>query len=348
MGRCIMRSYEFVSEQEVNEAISLSQHEHEISQAMEEVIPVALRKFRKKFYESYEHPEEQELYDNGSFTKFNKIIYPEFHEIMKKELIKELGIVGRKIVPALETIRFSEMKKSWGGYAQGFKIRVNEIDFDKLAEAIFYKLNEMVLNSYGEGEFLSGLWRTCIDPDIARFILTDKVTKVIGKISNTIIHELVHIQQNEKQIHRGGNYEFRSYLDKDKNEYLNLAMKKEKETSPADDDERYNELYMASPAEIAAHAHNITIKAVKDYDLNNPMDYNKNSYIENAKIALSNITGYLDDYLHNRYKGSQDKRTQMVYKRYHKMVYQELRSRIEKIIAADKFHDSVAASSVPD
>jgi hypothetical protein len=87
---------------------------------------------------------------------------------------------------------------------------------------------------------------------------------------------------------------------------------------------------------MSAFAHNIVLSIIKDSNSANTDDYTRAAYIKNAQEALREIPIYLD-HISRKYKGSPDKRTQMVYKRYHKLVYQELYARLQQYIKDANF-----------
>jgi hypothetical protein len=340
-----MRSYEFVIEQELDEAINLSQYEPAIRDAMVDAIPKAFVKFEKEFSNKQLYPEQEELYNNGYMRELNKILAPEFLQIIWPKMVTALRKISQQIEPSIQSVRFLKMRDSLGGYASSLDIAINVKYIHKLSQAIYDEFQEVVLNSSGEGQLLRDMWNFCRDPNIGKYVLRHgSAASIIDRIASVLVHELVHVVQHAKQSHRtDGKLEFRSYLDRSKNEFLKLARKKENEkTVPltAGEKARYWDLYFADPSEISAHAHNIAIKIINEYELADTSNYPKESYIENARSALADVTRHVDDYLHKRYKTSYNKQKQMIYKRYIKLTYQEVRHRVDRAIASYDKPDS--------
>ena len=352
-----MRSYEFVIENvELDEEISLTQYEPVITKAIYASIKDALIRFAQDYDRTKFHTFDfdREEFNQGYMTKFGNVLTEELKRYITAMLIQQLEDVGIKIEPHLRQVDFPS-SKGFSGAAGYNKIKLNDKLVVKLSEVVYQSLYDLTLsgNFGGEGELLSAFW------DSVRYTIKNwnSESKRIRNIEDTIyeivdvfIHELVHIKQHAKQVNRKGNdnnrgrTEFRSYLDKKKNEYSKLASKKwtgadyDSDLLSPEEQQRYHQLYYASPAEIPAHAHNIVAKIIKNFDFANTDDYSRADYIENAQTALRDITIYLDEYLHSRYKGSTDKRTQLVYKRYHKLVYQELYTRLQQFIKNANFH----------
>jgi hypothetical protein len=351
-----MRYREFVIEQELDEEISLTQYEPVITKAIYSSIKDALIRFAQDYSVAKFHsdPREREEFNQGYMTKLGNVFTEELKGYITAMLIQQLEDVGIKIEPHLRQVDFPSAK-GFNGAAGYNKIELNANLVVKLSKAVYEYLYEITLNGDfgGEGELLSAFW------DSVRYTIKnwDSKSKRIRNIEDPIyeivdvfIHELVHIKQHAKQAKRkgnndyGGRTEFRSYLDKKKNEYSKLAHKHwtgtdyDSDLLSPEERQRYHQLYYASPAEMSAHAHNIVLKIIKNFDFTNTDDYTRADYIENAQIALRDITIYLDEYLHSRYKDSTDKRTQMVYKRYHKLVYQELYARLQQYIKSANFH----------
>ena len=352
-----MRSYEFVIENvELDEEISLTQYEPVITKAIYASIKDALIRFAQDYSVAKFHsdPKEREEFNQGYMTKFGNVLTQELNTYITAMLIQQLEDVGIKIEPHLKQVDFPSAK-GFNGAAGYNKIELNAKLVVELSKVVYEFLYDLTLSGDfgGEGHLLSAFW------DSVRYIIKNwnseskrirNIEDPIYKIVDVFIHELVHIKQHANQAKRKGNTddygrtEFRSYLDKDKNEYQKLASKHwtgrdyDSDLISPEEQQRYRQLYYASPAEISAHAHNIVAKIIKDFDFANTDDFTRADYIENAQIALRDITMYLDEYLHSRYKGSTDKRTQLVYKRYHKLVYQELYTRLQQFIKNANFH----------
>jgi hypothetical protein len=352
-----MRYSEFVIENfQLDEEISLTQYEPVITKAIYASIKDALIRFAQDYDRTKFHTFDfdREEFNQGYMTKLGNVFTEELKQYITAMLIQQLEDVGIKIEPHLRQVDFPSSKGSQGSAGYN-KIKLNANLVVELSKVVYQSLYDLTLsgNFGGEGELLSAFW------DSVRYTIKNwnseskrirNIEDSIYKIVDVFIHELVHIKQHAKQAKRkgnndyGGRTEFRSYLDKKKDEFSNLANKHwtggdyDSDLLSPEEKQRYHQLYYASPAEISAHAHNIASKIIKSFDFANTDDYTRANYIENAQIALRDITSYLDEYLHSRFKGSTDKRTQMVYKRYHKLVYQELYARLQQYIKSANFH----------
>jgi hypothetical protein len=284
-------------------------------------------------------------YNNGNTAVLDKFIKRYFFAFAMMEMGKLLEKEGKKIVPELESVSFDKMDA--GAYVRGFKIVMSETTLNQITDLLYNNIQEEVMSKYELGNYLTGFLAVVDNAIKTNCKDLDKKGQLfysVMKYSETFIHELVHIVQHERQKHRGGEFEFRSYLDKEKDEFLKLARKRNM-ASPSDDESprlsgdeqsRYNDLYYASPAEIAAHAHNIALKIISSHGLGSA-GYSKRDYVFQAKQALKGITGSVDSYLKKRYKGQTDPKMQDVYKRYHKLVYQEVYKRIQDTLKTANF-----------
>ena len=242
---------------------------------------------------------------------------------IKKTLTQELG---KNVV---RRFTFADLGDTTRGEASNTTIRVNKDTVDKIAKAAVTKVMDMILDNYGEGELTGGLWY--IIKEIGRgdrhyvSYLLDDNKKRIGEIASTLVHEVVHVLQHTSQnkIGRHG-HEYRSYLGK-KDEFAKLNTKRKR---TPEEDERHYKLYMASPQEMAAFAHEIAVKIVNDFDLRDPRDLEDFNRAASA-ISAESIIDYVKEKTES-YVLPQNRKELPVYKRYIKLVYQELMRYIEK------------------
>jgi hypothetical protein len=126
------------------------------------------------------------------------------------------------------------------------------------------------------------------------------------------------IQHRRQERKKFTDYEYRSYLDKHKGEFRNIV------SGPHNRDEKYFNLYLASPQEIAAFAHEAALQLIKDYSLDEIQ-----SADDVHRIDARDIVDYVDSVTGNRYKNPKTPKEQSVRNRYMKLVYQEVHRYIE-------------------
>ena len=165
-------------------------------------------------------------------------------------------------------------------------------------------------------------------------ILTNsKIINIIFSMSKTITHELVHVFQHAEQYKKDRRYnlEYRSYAEKDKEKFYDAIRRLGYDASP-----EVFKLYLASPQEITAIAHNIVIQLIKDFDLNQNPDYIDQDQYNNI------VSNYVLDHL----KYTPEQRRNMnyierkVFNRYAKQVYQILQHYIET--EREKFYNDLS------
>lgn len=345
-----MRYKEFAIESyELDEEISLSKYDSEVKK----VIQTGIVKALKDVYESYwadddEYENSKKEYNKGNTEKFYKLMEVDLLNHVAYEVNDALYVLGYRIEPALQEIDSKLLNDNIGGYAKGYEIVMNRSVMVKITSLICKVIKNKVEKKYVIGELLKGLYSVVeemIENGGVDLLEFSDLKKAINEYAGTFIHELVHIIQHARQKHRGGKFEFRSHLDKEKNEFAKLARKNS--VFPSDDSAsspklsreeqaRYYDLYLASTAEIAAHAHNIALGIIRRYALEQPRPI-KSSYINVGNNALRDITRLIDEYLDKRYKGKTDPKVQAVYKRYHKLVYQEVYKQIQDTLKTANF-----------
>jgi hypothetical protein len=240
-----------------------------------------------------------------------------------KELTKQLGN------NTVRELRFTDTGNAYG-LADDDKIEIAENIIKRIAKQTLINLIQIVLDNYGEGQLTGGLW--FIVNSIARnerdyidFLFNHNETS-IAKVSSTIVHEVVHVIQHNTQRNRGfTNYEYRSYLDKKKGEFVDLHRQRMLHPDQIDSDteNKYFKLYMASPQEIASFSHEIAIAMINDYDFpdaSTVADLNNLVSVIDAEGIVDYVKGKVGKYFRN----PQNAREYAVFKRYVKLVYQEI------------------------
>jgi hypothetical protein len=146
------------------------------------------------------------------------------------------------------------------------------------------------------------------------------INDIIFHMASVVIHELVHIKQHRQQFNnKRKETEYRSYIVKDKDKF--------------DRDLKSSWLskaYLSSPQEISAISHDIAIDFIKEQDI----DTWEN--IEFLKVVLPKrleqfIISKLSDYDFFRKFSIKNHEDNKVFKRYSKLVYQEVTRYIDSI-----------------
>ena len=242
---------------------------------------------------------------------------------IRKTLTNELG---RNIVRSLT---FADLGDTTQGDASNLKIRINSNVVDNIAKAAVTKVMDMVLDNYGEGELTGGLWYIIKeigrgDKHYVSYLLDDNKRR-IDSIASILVHEVVHVLQHTQQNKAGHrSHEYRSYLGK-KGEFPELNAKRKR---TPEEDQRHYKLYMASPQEMAAFSHEIAVKMANDFGLRDPRDLEDLNHAASA-INAESIIDYVNERIGD-YILPKERKELPVYKRYVKLVYQELMRYIEQ------------------
>lgn len=243
------------------------------------------------------------------------------------EIRKTLTIeLGRNVVRSLT---FVDLGDTTHGDASNLKIRINSKVVDNIAKASVTTVMDIVLDNYGEGELIDGLWFIIKsigngDRHYVSYLLDDN-EKRINSIASTVIHEVVHVLQHTQQNTAGHrNHEYRSYLGK-KGEFPELNAKQKR---TPEEDSRHYKLYLASPQEMAAFSHEIAVKMANDFGLRDPRnieEFNRAASAIDAQSIIDYVKERTDSYIM-----PQERKELPVFKRYVKLVYQELMRYIDK------------------
>ena len=177
------------------------------------------------------------------------------------------------------------------------------------------------------GSVVDQLFRQALATDIA---LPDHVYSVeIDDLISTVIHEAVHIVQHDRQQHRPPptsgtdkdtpSLEYRSYLERNPEKFAKVL---DKVTSGTYDTDSAYKIYRASPQEIAAFAHQSAYSVIKSLGI----DFLSLDKIRKVNSKLPTLLARYGDTV---FKGTKDPVELKVYKRFMKLMSQEVLSRIE-------------------
>lgn len=319
-----MRILDIIKESTVDEAISVTQYERQLTEALYKAVWAAAGHLYN--YKGRYEAEEASLDDDeGSGTPFKKLMAEHLLNALqsyvpaylKKAINSALG------VPVVTNFSTAEMKDRTGGYAQDRDIVLNEKYLVSLRHKLIERIMDSVYDSYNENERTDGFYYTVrMLANGDRYLTShfaDSISKTVDNIVSITLHELVHVMQhNQQEIKGRDSTEYRSYLDKTKGEFRSLANDDEvSHDVPAQ--HRYWDLYMASPQEIAAFAHQAALKVIKDSGFDQATVPEELQELDSRDIinAVNNITN-------NRFKQPTNAKEQMVRNRYLKLAYQEV------------------------
>lgn len=227
---------------------------------------------------------------------------------------------------------------------------------DKYAESIVRQLllllKESAFGSFSEDSFFDYYFSHLKGRYVQEYLPFEIQ---IGDAINTMVHEMVHVLQRQRQTNTGkfnpAGFEYRSYLsDPKKNvkvrgrdrsynsdELRNMNISR---NGPGPDENRFLYLHAGSPQEMASYAHEFALNIIRDYNLNerNPTD---------AIHLIDTREFYHDmiDLVKSRIK-PETPAEEKVFRRYLKLTYQELdryidakRAEVERMKKVRKTYD---------
>ena len=322
-----MRIFEFVNEEVVDEAISMTKYEEDLTKAIKDGIIAGVSSLEKSFMNN---PNLQEiLNDDGLSDRYaREFMQREGEDKIEKGITKQLKLTLEKILgkDAISKFRFGAMK-NMGGYAQGSNMVINRAYLPALARTIMNRFSIYLYDNYEAGDRTKGmsfLFRMLKsgDREILNIMLRD-MNSQIDKIVSIIVHEAVHLVQHKQQAHRPhGKTEYRSYLDKTKGEFYGAAQKAVKSKNK----DRYYDLYYSSPQEIAAFAHQMALDIIKLNELD------KVERLQDIpRLEAEDIVYAINQRINNRFAQPRNPQEVQVRRRYLKLVYQEVHRYIEHL-----------------
>lgn len=322
-----MRIFEFINETVVDEAISVTKYEEDLSQAIKTGIVQGISALEKSFMNN---PNLQEIMNDDSLSDryAREFMQREANDKIEKSIAKQLKATLDKILgdKALSKFRFGTMK-GMGGYAQGSNMVINRAYLPEIIRTVMNRFSIYLYDNYEAGDRTKGmsfLFRMlkANDREILNVIMRD-LDRSIDKIVSIVVHEAVHIIQHKQQAHRPlGKTEYRSYLDKKKGEFYSAAQKAVKSKNK----DRYYDLYYASPQEIAAFAHQMALDIIKANELD------KVERLQDIpRVEAEDIVSYINNRISNRFAQPRNPQEVKVRRRYIKLVYQEVHRYIEHL-----------------
>lgn len=310
----------------VNEAISTTQYEATVDSAVRLSIAQAMSEIAGL---KGQFPKEEK-----ALLKQNpKPLFLKLHESLQNALASRISqIVKVKLSRALGNeiplnISFGDVGKS-NAIATDTDITVSPKYVKQISKKIIENVYSNVIESYDLEHQVDGAFYTfklvgSQDKTVTPTVLEDTDT-VINSLVDVVLHELTHVVQHHKQLSKGRtDTEYRSYLDSKKGELGGIN------ASGADlnaTDDRYYDLYYASPQEIAAHANEMAMAAIRKYNLRKAK-----SEQDITPITAEEISSFVRKYIKDRYSDPKTPKEHQVFKRYAKLVYQEIQRYVDRI-----------------
>jgi len=295
----------------VTEKISLTNLKNPLKREIEETILYCLHQIY--YRESKLDPKIKAHADkNSTLKQVNAFIKPLLDKQLTLVVAAALTELLKGITEVDVAVKFADITAS--GHASGRTIVLNTKYTDDICKVTMGSLYDVALDSVeNENDLVSVLFLTYKKADMYMFARSNLNT-IIDNLISVIIHEMVHVVQHDKQYKAGrSTTEYRSYLDKgkDKTKFYNSLRK----LSAGDHTAADYKLYRGSPQEIAAFAQEAALKFINDIDMDNLADIN-----DLRKDLPNEMRMYIESLFNNPTNQTEHK----VFKRFHKLMYQEV------------------------
>jgi hypothetical protein len=315
----------------IDEAISVTQYEQTVIDALNDAIRDSIG-----YLALYRLPDDlaatlvdenasdfdvREYIENG-LVRFLKETIP----IRLKNNLREA--LGGDIVTSI----YVEPTKNSSAFVSNRSITLDLKPVKRIASNAMHTLMDILYDNYDTNERVNGFYKATKEIGNGdKFFWREiyyETNKLVQEYTSTILHELVHVIQHQAQHQQGRrhrDFEYRSYLDTHKGEFRDLV------SAPHEKDDRYFNLYLSSPQEIAAFAHEAALRLIRDYGFNE-IDSAEGFY----NVEASDIVSYVNQITGQRFKEPKTRQEQLVKQRYIKLVYQEVQRYIQYRIASFK------------
>ena len=333
-----MRFHEFITE-----TITIANYQDQFEKVIKESILDALKKMLnsaskdRPFDERFANIEPlTDQYMRGFLLNFSLGCRLKFSNMLEsfvaqrykndKEFISNYRIVGNKI-------SFKSDIKPYG-YVTKLSIIINSIFLDAIESSIkrcihnYFFSDERNKNTSIKDNFITAVQKIIDDPTA---FFKKYLHNTITQFSETVTHELVHLFQHAEQFRKKrGSFEYRSYAEKDPEKFRDAMRDKSSMKN--------YKIYLASPQEITAFAHNIASQILKNTEIK--------SMIYWSDIDQSKYDKIISDYVAKHLRYTPEQRRNMnyierkVFNRYAKSVYQILQHYIET--EREKFYNDVS------
>lgn len=282
----------------------------------------------------------------------HRVLAPAITRALNQDLTQDRGPDPRtRTGNYIEWIHFQELPKDVNGQVKNFSIELSRTYLDQLASEVKEQVTTTILeNGYAHEPAAKdptvpdnvksrpGFYYRVYWNEIRRHLnkyageiaarIVDRKRNLVNQMTDTVLHELVHVMQHTQQFRRpGGSVEYRSYLDRTKGELHNLYQGPEQGWDF--ESEHFQKLYRASPQEIGAFAHNMALDIIRGIGLDEPG-------AEDTPLTATDFVEALRKVVGNEYRDPNNPRERAILNRYLKLAYQEVQRYIERKRAASK------------
>lgn len=311
----------------LSEAINLTKYLDDIEVIIDNSIKKAISSLSPAIFQKFKNSVNRSKNYNSMVPALEDELRTSITSILEQNLqsagMDILSSVDSEYAGAL-TVEFKDLPDDTHGQATDFGIDINTMFIDRIIEEIVPNLVESVTSSiYDDENMFDDFFQISKQKPLQQTLLNGSfMERNIDDIASNFIHELVHVRQHIPQFKKGRDEtEYRSYLDKTKGEFGKVI------ANPQDSTElkqRYWDLYVASPQEIAARAHQAAIRVIKDTGLNAVRDIEE---IPKKNQILADV----NQYAREQFKTPENPKETQVFNRYIKLIYQEV----------DRYYDMV-------
>lgn len=331
------------------EAISLGQHEGEIEQLIKKGLIIAVSDIGQLKGKSFLKAAEKSV-AQGEFRTMGEKLRP----LLKTSIETSIANVLRSGLGKqfnVHHVGFEDMGAP-SAYVQEQNIMISVRWSEVVARALIQALFDAIIDSYSEEQFVDALYFIpkaigSGDKDFTSSVFdgNTKVEHQTNKLASTLVHELVHIVQNNRQAHRDDT-EYRSYLDQHKGEFSDMHDKRMAGEITPDSDSRYWNLYLSSPQEIPAFAHQIALTIINDSGVKKARTIEELNNLAKA-VDVNWILTAIKGQLKGRFQDPTNQKEYAVLKRYMKLTYTEfvqyvnsVRTQLEQRLAKQQAQDN--------
>lgn len=304
-----------------NEAISLTQHFNELSKVVNDAIIKSLASVHELKNNPMLQDAEDEAIQYGSLRPLTNAVVQSLYDELFDKISEDLITAVDKIVP-YTAVKFVQFSGNTNGTASGLLVNLSEKYVNDLTVAILNYINSVTINNLTNedrivDEFYNQIGNIIKPGKYQKYFMNDdEVQNIVDDMNDTLIHELVHVKQNQAQYNKGKTKtQYRSYLGKKKKDFVD----------PTGSVTDFN-LYLASPQEIAAFSHNIALRVINDLNLRYV-----NRLQDIQKVDSDTILYFIDKFLNGRFKQPANSKEKAVYKRYMKLAYLEVDRFVDKV-----------------
>lgn len=331
-----MRIHELLTEAP---KLSLTKYNRTIHSAVEKAIVTSLVSLQKLRDEHDFRRIRNEVDRNGTISYIEGKIHNIFRNSLKWNIEKEIS--GSIRLMLSNDPQISPIKDSWDrsytpvtfvdtinrGQAFGGSIELAQNYLDRLYKRVLNEYYDIVLGQFSGDSLYDEYFGLLKDSRVNQLVLHD-VADIIDEISDTVIHELVHVLQFLLSLSRGYPFKYHSILSdpsktkKGNSEFIRLSAARHRRKGLSSNlTQRWYKLYTASPQEMEAISHDIAMNIIRDWNYQDPSLDADTIADMNAEDLKIDIDAYLKSHLGNT---PSNLREQRIYRWYLAMISREL------------------------